>query len=360
MPNAANPRPAPQLLKTRLLGGAAICTISLALTAQGAGAATAPTKTANGSFTATYSSDGSAPSYIPVTPTQIKKGNFAFNTSSEQISLNAHRTILDWTGVSSGTDGYKPIQSFLNSYQTLDFIFNDRSDIVVNRIHTAAGSGGTLISGKITGYVGSPALGQIGGNIWFLDPNGLSFTGDGSAQTVNNGIRGATITAGGVLAAAADFKNDSDFLTGAFIGDNATALKFIGGAGTVTVQSPTGWTTATITTNGMLALIGQHVRTDSSSRVNNGVPITPTTLKSSSGEVVLGVATDFSLRLKTFGAGDLDLLSFQVDKASSWTPPSGYGRTILQIDGVVNAAGVVAFGSLKTMYVVAQQQRALC
>ena len=99
------------------------------------------------------------------------------------VASSAHRALIDWTtfNVAPG--------------ETVAFTEPDKDAIIVNRELT----GSMYINGVITTTVG----GNVGGNVWFIDPNGIVFGPN------------ANVNVGGILATTSNLVSDSAFLSGA-------------------------------------------------------------------------------------------------------------------------------------------------
>ncbi len=155
--------------RTKLLAASALCGVA-AMLVEPALAGTLPTIPGAGSIT--VSSGGSQP--VISYPDAI----------TLQIQLNASRTVINWSSL------------HVSSGDTMDFLFNASSDIVLNKTTSqiAIDNGGT-----VTGKVGA----ATGGNIWFYSPQGVIVS------------PGATMSAGGFVFAGGTGLIDANFVNAA-------------------------------------------------------------------------------------------------------------------------------------------------
>ena len=107
----------------------------------------------------------------------VTASTVAYTTTSPatpiaDVTLSAARTLIDWDKFTVATGN------------TLNFHFVTTSDIVINRETVGAKTINIDSGGAVNGFVGS-GTSTVGGNIWFLAPNGVFING--------------TVTAGGVL-----------------------------------------------------------------------------------------------------------------------------------------------------------------
>ncbi|QPQ54355.1 hypothetical protein IC614_08310 [Allosphingosinicella flava] len=207
------------------------------------------------------------------------------------ITLGNSRTIVNWATLN------------LPSGRNLNFIFNNRGDIVLNRL----ASGTATINGSVVGTMGSGA-GPVGGNVWFTAPGGVVF---------NNG---AIVNVGGLLATTAPIA-DGNFLFG------GNSFSFAGAAPTSSVTVRSG--AQLIVNGGTLALIAPVVITEGSSFINDSST-------GANSDVLFGAAQDYTITFAPDANGDLDLMS--------WTVPSSAvgssSATPIDLSGSVDAGNV--------------------
>jgi filamentous hemagglutinin family protein len=206
------------------------------------------------------------------------------NANSTIVALKQNRTLINWSSFD------------ISKGQQVDFLFQNNSAIVLNRV-----SGPALIDGKLLGCVVTCGPGgSIGGNVWIYSPSGVIF---GSNAQVN---------VGGLLATTSPLMSTQDFLSGGQLG-----FKFGGGPadGQVLVQSG-----AQIFTRGSLALIAPSVVTEAGSLIDAG------------GTALFGAAENYVIHFNDTANG-LNLLDFEVpasalaDGTVSATPLTISGQT---------------------------------
>ena len=188
---------------------------------------------------------------------------------STNITLNAPRTVIDWTSYNVGGG------------EAVHYTFSDRGWIVLNRI---GGSTTPTIAGVVDGRVN----GAYGGNIWFASRNGMIFSS------------GASMDAGGILlsVAAPDL--------GGFLSPGNTTFSFPGGdvinQPVINLQSGSAITGH----GGLVALIAPSIITEGGTQVNG--------LGGSS--VLFGATAGYTLRLQQNAPGDFDLVDFFIPDSS--------------------------------------------
>jgi filamentous hemagglutinin family protein len=187
------------------------------------------------------------------------------------VTLNGSRTVMDWS------------QFDINSGDTANFVFANRSDIVLNRVNSATSS---TINGNLNGTIGS-AGGSTGGNIWIYNANGVVIGAN------------ARISTGGLLVTTAAVDRATDSSAGGFLDGSATSFGFTGaGTGNITVQNG-----AQIASHGgAIALVAPVVTTEAGSSIsaNDG------------GNVLIGSASKYQISFRPTSTDDMDLLSFEV------------------------------------------------
>jgi len=155
--------------RTRLLAASALCGVATMLAQPGL-AGTLPGIPSASNIT--VSSGGSQP--LITYPDAI----------TLQIQLNASRTVINWSSL------------HVSSGDTMDFLFNAASDIVLNKTTSQiAIDNGAVITGKV-GVA-------TGGNVWFYSPQGVIVS------------PGATMTAGGFVFAGGTGLIDANFVNAA-------------------------------------------------------------------------------------------------------------------------------------------------
>ena len=117
------------------------------------------------------------------------------------VTLGGSRTVIDWD------------QFDINNGDTANFVFANRSDIVLNRVGGAAGS---TINGDLNGMIG--AGGPTGGNIWIYNANGVVIGAN------------ARINTAGLLVTTAALHRADDSSAGGFLDGNSTSFGFSGAA----------------------------------------------------------------------------------------------------------------------------------
>lgn len=275
-------RPTARTRRHQLLARSALAGLGVAV-AIGASPALAQV-TGVGTITSTDSNSG---------PVGVVSGSGATD-----ITTGASRSIVNWTSLS------------VTPTEALNFYFNNRSDIVLNRV-----AGSASIDGILNGCLAT--CGTTGGNIWILSAGGVVIGGN------------AQISTGGFLASTGGL-TDTDFL------DGDMNFAFTGAANGSTISVASG---AQITTNGgTLALIAPVVTTAAGSTLTG----------SGGGDVVYGSAQNYNVTFAPTGADDLDLISFQVP---AQTDGAG-GTPGLTLNGTTTAnqvfAAVVSKSSVAT------------
>lgn len=193
------------------------------------------------------------------------------------VKANGPRTLIDWNrfDIAGG--------------EKATFVFDDRSDIVLNRVR----AGSATIEGTLEGRVGG-TTGDYGGNVWLYARDGVIFGPD------------ARVSTGGLLATTAEV-SESDFLGGslqmAFAG--ATPGKKIDIQGGAQIHGY----------GGALALVAQEVTSGASSLI--GKAGTASDAQGADTEVLYGAATSYTISFAQEADNDLSLLSFKVPDAAS-------------------------------------------
>ncbi|MFS2108729.1 YDG domain-containing protein [Sphingomonas sp. Sphisp140] len=186
------------------------------------------------------------------------------------VTLGGSRTVIDWN------------QFDINSGDTANFVFANRSDIVLNRV----GGAGSTINGNLNGTIGSTG-GAVGGNIWIYNANGVVIGAN------------ARVSTGGLLVTTAALDRATDSSAGGFLDGSATSFGFTGaGTGNITVQNG-----AQIASHGgAIALVAPVVTTEAGSSIsaNDG------------GNVLVGSAAKYKVSFRPTSTDDMDLLSFEV------------------------------------------------
>lgn len=200
------------------------------------------------------------------------------NANTTNVTLNGSRTVIDWSRFD------------INNGDTANFVFANRSDIVLNRVNSATSS---TINGNLNGTIG--AGGAAGGNIWIYNANGVVIGAN------------ARISTGGLLVTTAAVDRATDSSPGGFLDDTATSFGFTGAAsGTgITVQNG-----AQITSHGgAIALVAPVITTEAGSSIS----------AQDGGNVLYGAAAKYQISFRQTGADDLDLLSFEVASGADGT-----------------------------------------
>ena len=186
------------------------------------------------------------------------------------VTLGGSRTVIDW-------DKFD-----INSGDTANFVFANRSDIVLNRV----GGAGSTINGNLNGTIGSTG-GAVGGNIWIYNANGVVIGAN------------ARISTGGLLVTTAAVDRATDSSAGGFLDGSSTSFGFTGaGTGNITVQNG-----AQITSHGgAIALVAPVVTTEAGSSIS----------AQDGGNVLVGSASKYQISFRPTSTDDMDLLSFEV------------------------------------------------
>ncbi|MEP9357712.1 YDG domain-containing protein [Sphingomonas sp. KR3-1] len=186
------------------------------------------------------------------------------------VTLGGSRTVIDW-------DKFD-----INSGDTANFVFANRSDIVLNRV----GGAGSTINGNLNGTIGS-AGGTTGGNIWIYNANGVVIGAN------------ARVSTGGLLVTTAALDRATDSSAGGFLDGSSTSFGFTGaGTGNITVQNG-----AQIASHGgAIALVAPVVTTEAGSSIS----------AQDGGNVLVGSASKYQISFRPTSTDDMDLLSFEV------------------------------------------------
>lgn len=260
--------------RAQLLARSALCGV-LAAMAIGASSAMAQV-TGVGTITST-NSNGGAPG--------VASGG---GVTDITMGAGSSRSIINWTDLT------------VTPTERLNFYFNNRSDIVVNRV-----AGAALIDGILNGCMSTCATN--GGNIWVLSTGGVLIGANAQVNT------------GGFLASTGSL-TDSDIL------DGDMNFAFTGAPANSTISVAGG---ASLNTNGgSLALIAPIVITAAGSTVT----------ATNGGDVVYGSAENYNVTFAPTGADDLDLITFQVPSQSDGSA----GTPGLTLNGTTTANQVFA------------------
>lgn len=186
------------------------------------------------------------------------------------VTLGGSRTVIDW-------DKFD-----INSGDTANFVFANRSDIVLNRV----GGAGSTINGNLNGTIGSTG-GAVGGNIWIYNANGVVIGAN------------ARVSTGGLLVTTAGLDRATDSSAGGFLDGSSTSFGFTGaGTGNITVQNG-----AQITSHGgAIALVAPVVTAEVGSSIS----------AQDGGNVLVGSASKYQISFRPTSTDDMDLLSFEV------------------------------------------------
>ena len=215
------------------------------------------------------------------TPAQSNGAGPAIDQSvpnTTTVTLGGSRTVIDW-------DKFD-----INSGDTANFVFANRSDIVLNRVGGAA----STINGNLNGKIGS-AGGATGGNIWIYNANGVVMGAN------------ARITTGGLLVTTAALDRATDSSAGGFLDGSSTSFGFTGSAtdAGITVQNG-----AQIASHGgAIALVSTTVTAEAGSSIS----------AQDGGNVLIGSAAKYKISFRPTGTDDMDLLSFEVANAADGT-----------------------------------------
>jgi filamentous hemagglutinin family protein len=240
------------------------------------------------------------------TPAQSNGAGPAIDQSvpnTTTVTLGGSRTVIDW-------DKFD-----INSGDTANFVFANRSDIVLNRV----GGAGSTINGNLNGTIGS-AGGTTGGNIWIYNANGVVVGAN------------ARITTGGLLVTTAAVDRATDSSAGGFLDGNSTQFGFTGAAtdAGITVQNG-----AQITSHGgAIALVSTSVTTEAGSSIS----------AQDGGNVLYGAAAKYKISFRPTGTDDLDLLSFEVASGADGSDSTANGGDLLSLGG--NTSGNRVFAAL--------------
>ena len=279
-----------------LRAGTALCGVAaLALTAGAAGAVSLPTQlsvnlaTAGAGSVNTKVLSGGA-----VTPATA---NYVSTGATATVTLAAPRTLIDWTTF------------HVDAGSTLNFTFtNTAGDIVLNRVMGGA-AGTNTIAIDAGGAVHGTFNGAVGGNIWFLAPDGVFING--------------TVTASGVLATSNTAVADLNLLS-----DAAATLKgeLAAGGSLIDLSGITAATGATIDASGNLFLSGPETATGDVMLESTGtLAINAPIVAEGAVPVTLAYNTNASTNL-SFGAGGA--VTFANADGSAATASAGGSLTV--------------------------------
>lgn len=120
---------------------------------------------------------------LSATPPQVSAGGaqpiIASGNGAVRVDLNAPRTIIDWTSFN------------LTASERADFVFDQRSWIVLNRVTgSAINIDGRVFAGQAPNLA-APLPATASGNVWFYSPQGVAFGAN------------ARVDVGGLLATSA-------------------------------------------------------------------------------------------------------------------------------------------------------------
>ncbi len=207
-----------------LLGGSALCGVAAVFVGVATRAANIlPTQGATNLAVRTPAGSLNAKTLVGgvVTPGTI---TYASSGVAATVALSAPRTLIDWTTFEVGPGN------------ALTFNFVNNSDIVLNRV-----AGGTISvdPGGAVNRTASAGGAYLGGNLWFIAPNGVFLHG--------------TVTASGVLATTNAALADANLLS-----DNITTLKaeLAAGGSLFDLEGTVTATDASIDASGNLILNG--------------------------------------------------------------------------------------------------------
>ena len=225
----------------------------------------------------------SIPAGVARAPTITTRGG------DTQVKLNQSRTIIDWNtfDIAKG--------------EKLDFLFNSKTGIVLNRV-----DGPATIDGALNGCVVTCSV--IGGNVWIYAANGVIFG------------PGARVNVGSLLATTTPLASPTDFLSG-----HGTDFSFQGGEALAKVQVLSGAELAAH--GGALALIAPEVDTQAGSSVSAG------------GTALIGAAQNFLIHFDAGVGGDLDLVDFEVP--ASVLKDGSVSAAPLSVNGAVAGGSVI-------------------
>ena len=279
-------------------------------------------------------------------PTIGAPGALSNGATGETVTLNARRTLIDWTSYTIGSGG------------EVDYVFNPvegqnaanaRGNIVLNRI---TGGGPVDIEGVLTSTVAGDSQ-PYGGNVWFSAPGGVVF---GSGAVVNVGGLLATTAGFSPANLTSQFLDPSVFtftLDGTGSGYPSGATGFPGGSG---YPGGTGYANGTpfdgdvgvavesgaqLNSNGgLLALLGPYVDVAAGAQVS-ALDASQTGVAT----VLYAAAPSHTLTLTqpllggdaTNGQGDLGFGSLAIGTGDL----SGYA-TPLDLEGATNASNIYA------------------
>ena len=219
------------------------------------------------------------------------------------VTLGGSRTVIDW-------DKFD-----INGGDTANFVFANRSDIVLNRVGGAA----STINGNLNGTIGS-AGGTAGGNIWIYNANGVVIGAN------------ARISTGGLLVTTAAIDRATDSSAGGFLDGSSTQFGFTGASSDAGITVRNG---AQITSHGgAIALVSTSVTTEAGSSIS----------AQDGGNVLYGAAAKYKISFRPTGADDLDLLSFEVASGADGTASTANGGDLLSLSG--NTSGNRVFAAL--------------
>lgn len=219
------------------------------------------------------------------------------------VTLGGSRTVIDW-------DRFD-----INTGDIANFVFANRSDIVLNRVGGAAGS---TINGDLNGMIG--AGGPAGGNIWIYNANGVVIGAN------------ARINTGGLLVTTAAVDRATDSSAGGFLDGSSTSFNFSGASSDAGIAVRNG---AQITSHGgSIALVSTSVTTETGSSIS----------AQGGGNVLYGAAAKYKISFRPTGTDDLDLLSFEVASGADGTASTANGGDLLSLGG--NTSGNRVFAAL--------------
>ncbi len=273
-------------------------------------------------------------------------GLFGNGDTGETITLNARRTLIDWTSYTIGKGG------------EVDYVFNPvegqnaanaRGNIVLNRI---TGGGPVDIEGVLTSTVAGDTQAH-GGNVWFSAPGGIVF---GSGAVVNVGGLLATTAGFSPANLTSQFLDPTVFtftLAGAGSGYPSGATGFPEGSG---YPAGSGYANSTpfngdvgvlveggaqLNSNGgLLALLGPYADVAAGAQVSGN-----DTTGAGAASVLYAAAPSYTLALTqpslggdaTSGQGDLGFGSLAISTGDL----SGWG-TPLDLEGATTASNIYA------------------
>lgn len=207
------------------------------------------------------------------------------NSSFVTVTLNAQRTIMDWSSYN------------VASHETVTYVFGANNGIVLNRI-----TGSAQVDGTLKGVLAS---GGSGGNVWLYSPQGVAF---GST---------AVVDVGGLLATSAA-PNVTEFLNTQNLDFHFTGS---GSGGPVTLAGG-----SQFNGRGYLAFVAPRVSSGAGANVTAG----------DYGTAAYGAMDTYEIKFIPAFNNDLTFFTFLVPNGASGTPYD----TPLNLAGTTTGANV--------------------